>query len=113
MISSNAASGIIAARPPSSRTASASPPGSSPATRSPSRWEQLIPAACMNVASPSSSAASASQVARSRQVSSRGRPVPPSRAVISGLVMFRRPGSAPPQISPFPANRAAASSRAW
>ena len=40
---------------PSSRTAAASAPGSSPATRSPSRWEQLIPAACMNVASPSRS----------------------------------------------------------
>ena len=38
---------------PSSRTAAASPAGSSPATRSPSRWEQLIPAACMNVARPS------------------------------------------------------------
>jgi hypothetical protein len=45
---------------PSSRTASASPTGSSPATRSPSRWEQVIPAACMNVASPSSCAQSAS-----------------------------------------------------
>ena len=51
-------------------------PARSPATRSPSRWEQLIPAACMNVASPSRSAQSASQVARSRQVSSRGRPRP-------------------------------------
>jgi hypothetical protein len=81
MISSNAASGIIAAeRPPSSRTASASPPGASPATRSPSRWEQLIPAAAMNVASPSRPAASASQVARSRLVSSRGGPLPPSSA---------------------------------
>src|SRR5204863_1855591 len=99
--------------PPSSRTASASPPGSSAAARSPSRWEQLIPAACMNVASPSSSAQSASQVARSRDVSSRGGPVPPSVAPISGFVRFRRPGSAPPQISPVPANRAAASSQAW
>ena len=60
------------AAPPSSRTASASPAGSSPAIRSPSRWEQLIPAACMNVASPSSCAQSASQVARNRLVSSRG-----------------------------------------
>jgi hypothetical protein len=56
---------------PSSRTASASPAGSSPATRSPRRWEQEIPAACMNVASPSSPAASRGQVARSRLVSSR------------------------------------------
>ena len=43
---------------PSSRTACSSPPGSRPATRSPSRWEQLIPAARMNVASPSCSAQS-------------------------------------------------------
>ena len=41
---------------------------------SPSRWLQVIPAACMKVASPSSSATSASQVARSREVSSRGSP---------------------------------------
>ena len=67
----------------------------------------------MNVASPSSCAQSASQVARSREVSSRGRPVPPSSEVSSGLVMFRRPGSAPPQISAFPANAAAASSGEW
>ena len=52
-------------------------------------------------------------VARSREVSSLGRPVPPSSAVISGLVIFRRPGSAPPQISALPANRPAARSRAW
>ena len=105
MISSNAASGIMAGAPPrAAATAPASPAGSSPATRSPSRWEQLIPAACMNVASPSSSAHSASQVARSREVSSRGRPVPPSSALISGFVRFRRPGSAPPQTSPVPAD---------
>ena len=67
----------------------------------------------MNVASPSSCAQSASHVARSREVSSRGRPLPPSSAVTSGIVMFRRPGSAPPQISAFPANGAAASSREW
>ena len=42
-----------AAAPPRPRR-----PGSSPATRSPSRWEQLIPAAGMNVARPSSSAQS-------------------------------------------------------
>jgi len=72
-----------------------------------------MPAACMNVASPSSSATSASQVARSREVSSLGSPDPPSRAVISGFVRFRRPGSAPPQIRAVPADLAAASSRAW
>jgi hypothetical protein len=59
--------------------------GSSPAIRSPSRWEQLIPAACMNVARPSSSAQPASQVARSRLVSSRGSPLPPSSARVSGF----------------------------
>ena len=42
----------------------------------------------MNVASPSSSATSASQVARSRLVSSRGSPQPPSSALISGLATF-------------------------
>ena len=88
--------------PPSSRTASASPPGCSPATRSPSRWEQLIPAACMNVASPSSSAASASQVARSRLVSSRGSPPPPSSAVISGLVDVPPAGIGPAADQPGP-----------
>ena len=109
MISSNAASGIIAGRPRAIDHLLGLAAGSSPATRS-RRWEQLIPAACMNVASPS---AWRSQVARSRLVSSRGRPVPPSSARISGFVRFRRPGSVPPQTSPVPANRAAASSRAW
>jgi hypothetical protein len=46
----------------------------------------------MNVASPSRSAQSRSQVARSRDVSSRGSPLPPSSAVTSGFVRFRRPG---------------------
>ena len=113
MTASNAASGIMAGRPPSSRTASASLAGSSPASRSPSRWEQLIPAACMNVASPSSSAQLGQPGGPQPEVSSRGSPVPPSSALISGFVRFRRPGSVPPQISPFPADRAAASSRAW
>ena len=67
----------------------------------------------MNVASPISWAASASQVARSREVSSRGSPVPPASDRISGVVMFRRPGSVPPQISPVPVNAAAGSSRWW
>jgi hypothetical protein len=57
---------------------------------SPSRWLQVTPAACRNVARPGSCAASASQVARSRLVSSRGRPVPPASARASGLVMVRR-----------------------
>jgi hypothetical protein len=73
----------------------------------------MISSNAASVASPSRSAASASHVARSREVSSLGRPVPPSSAVISGLVIFRRPGSAPPQISALPANRAAARSWAW
>ena len=77
---------------------------------SPSRWLQVIPAACMNVASPSSCAQSASQVARSREVSSRGRPVPPASDRASGLVMLCRPGSVPP-VTSLPANAAAASSR--
>ena len=77
------------------------------------RPEQLIPAARINAARPSKPATSASQVARSRLVSRRGSPVPPSSARISGFVRFRRPGSMPPQTSPVPANRAAASSRPW
>jgi len=58
-----------------------------------------------------SPATSASQVARSRLVSSRGSPVPPDSDRTSGVVMFRRPGSAPPQTGAVPAKRAAASSR--
>jgi hypothetical protein len=54
------------ALPPSSATACSSLPGFRPAVMSPSRWQQVIPAACRNVASPVSCAASASQVARSR-----------------------------------------------
>ena len=54
MMSSSWASGRAAHRcaAPSSATASASLPGSRPASRSPRRWLQVIPAACMNVASP-------------------------------------------------------------
>jgi hypothetical protein len=77
---------------PSSATAVASSAGLRAASRSPSRWEQVIPAACMNVARPSRSATSASQVARSRPVSSRGSPAPPDSDRISGVVMLRRPG---------------------
>ena len=113
MTPSSAGSAIMAGRPPAGRTACSSPPGSRPATRSPSRWEQLIPAARMNVASPSSSPQSASHVARSREVSSRGSPAPPSSALTSGVVMFRRPVSVPPQTRALPANPAAASSRSW
>ena len=80
---------------PGSRTASASAAGSSPASRSPGRWEQVIPAARMNVARPGSSATSASQVARSREVSSRGSPAPPASDRASGVVMFRRAGIGP------------------
>jgi hypothetical protein len=42
-------------------------------------------AACMNVASPSNSARSRSHVARSRDVSSRGSPLPSSSALVSGF----------------------------
>jgi hypothetical protein len=42
----------------------------------------------MNVARPGRSAASASQVARSRLVSSRGSPAPPDSDRISGVVML-------------------------
>ena len=63
----------------------------------PSRWEQVIPPACMNVASPRSWARS--HAARSPAAGwcpSRGRPVPPSRARSSGVARFRRSGSCPP-----------------
>ena len=113
VISSTAASVIMTAGLPRAAGPPASPAGSSPAIRSPSRWEQVIPAACMNVASPSWSAQPASQVARSRDVSSRGRPLPPSSAATSGFVRLRRPGSVPHKTRPSPANRAAASSRPW
>ena len=98
---------------PSSVTASASPAGSSVASRSPSRWEQVIPAACMNVARPSSRAQSASQVIRSRAASSRGSPVPPASERVSGVVMFLRTALVPPVTSPGPANCAEASSAVW
>ncbi len=66
---------------------------------SPSRWLQLIPAAFRKVARPVSCAQPASQVARSRLVSSRGSPAPPASVVISGVVTLRRPGSVPPVTS--------------
>jgi hypothetical protein len=101
------------ALPVSSATAWASSPGSRAAIRSPSRWEQVIPAACMKVASPGCCAQLASQVDRSRLASSRGSPVPPASAPVSCVVMLRRAGSRPPVISPVPANAAAASSGWW
>jgi hypothetical protein len=79
---------------------------------SPSRWLQVIPAAFIKVARPVSCATSASQVARSRLVSSRGSPVPPASAAVSGLVMLFRCGSVPPVTRCSPANSAAAS-RGW
>ena len=42
-----------------------------------------------------------------------GQPGLPASDRISGVVMFRRPGSVPPQTSPVPADAAAASSRPW
>ena len=43
----------------------------------------------------------------------RERAKPPDSDRVSGVVMFRRPGSAPPQTGAVPAKRAAASSRSW
>jgi hypothetical protein len=80
---------------------------------SPGCWQQEIPAACMNVASPVSAAVSASQVARSLLVSSGGSPVPPASERVSGLVMLPRSGSVPPVRKVSPANPAASSSGAW
>jgi hypothetical protein len=62
---------------------------------------------------PQQSAQSASHVARSREVSTRGSPAAPSSALTSGFVRFRRPGSASSQTRPAPADPAAASGRAW
>jgi len=53
----------------------------------------------MNVARPISSAQSASQVARSREVPGLGSPVPPASDRASGLVMLRRAGPVPPVTS--------------
>jgi hypothetical protein len=68
MMSSIAASGTptggYRAWPVSRATAPASVPGSRPAMMSLSRWQQEIPAACMNVARPISAAVSASQGSR-------------------------------------------------
>jgi hypothetical protein len=80
---------------------------------SPSRWQQEMPAACKNAGRPISAAASASQVARSRVVSSRGSPAPPASDRASGLLMLCRAGSLPPVSSPPPANAADASSGWW
>jgi hypothetical protein len=79
---------------------------------SPSRWEQVIPAARMNAGRPGSCAQSASQVARSPEVPSGGSPVPRASDRVSGLVMLRRAGSVPPVSSAFPADAAACRSRA-
>jgi len=80
---------------------------------SPSRWQQLIPAARMNAGRPASAAASASQVARSREVSRPGSPDPPASDRVSGLVTLPRSGSVPPVRKFCPANAAADSSGAW
>ncbi len=78
-----------------------------------SRWQQEIPAACMNAGRPISVAVSASQVARSRLVSRGGSPAPPASDRVSGLVMLPRSGSSPPVRKFSPANAAAASSGSW
>ena len=80
---------------------------------SPSRWQQLIPAARKNAGRPVSAAVSASQVARSREVSSGGSPAPRASDLVGGLLILRRPGSVPP-VSSRPAAKAAdASSASW
>ena len=114
MISSNAASGIIAGRAPSSRDrvglAGRLQPGDQVAeplgAADPGGvHERGQPQQLRAVGQPGRAQPGGVQPgqARSRR---------PAR-VISGFVRFRRPGSVPPQTSPVPANRAAASSRAW
>jgi hypothetical protein len=68
---------------------------------SPSRWQQVIPAACMKAGRPISAAVSASQVARSLLVSRAGSPAPPARDRVSGLVRLPRSGLSPP-VRKFP-----------
>jgi hypothetical protein len=80
---------------------------------SPSRWEQVIPAARMNSGRPVSCATSASQVARGRLVSRAGSPPPPASERVSGPVMLPRSGSVPPVRKLLPANAAASSSGVW
>ena len=98
---------------PSSRTAAASLAGSSPAIRSPSRWEQVIPAACMNVASPSWSAQPASQVARSRRRVQPGQAAPAIQRCHQRVRQVPAAGISPAQDQAVPGERAAASSRPW
>ena len=80
---------------------------------SPSRWQQLIPAARKNAGRPISAAASASQVARSREVSSGGSPAPRASDRVSGLLMLCRPGQCRRSISRPPAKAAEASNASW
>ena len=110
MISSRTGQRDAAPAPrPSSATACSSPAGSRPAMMSPSRWEQVIPAACMNAGRPSSWATSASQVARSRGCPAGAGRSPPASDRVSGVVMLRRPGrsrrqtSRPGERAPLPA----------
>ena len=81
------------------------------ATRSPRRWEQVMPAASMNALSPIVSATLTSQVARSRAMSSRGRSRPPESEEVRGVVTLRRVGDVPPIKRRAPAKRAAKWSR--
>jgi len=81
----------------------APPAGSSPAIRSPRRWGAADPGGVHERGQPQQlRRSSRSQVARSRDVSSRGSPLPLSSALVSGFVRFRRPGSVPPVTRPVP-----------
>jgi hypothetical protein len=87
--------------PPSAATADASSPGGSVATRSPRRWEQVMPAASMNVRSPIPPATLHSQVARIRESSIRCSSPPPESEAVRGLVTLRRAGDPPPDQEPL------------
>ena len=105
--------GLQGRRPPSQATASSSLALGRAATMSPRRWQQLTPAAAMNAGSPMAAATSASQVARNRATSKRGKSSPPVSEPTTGVVTLRRQGLEPPASKPSPATSAQHSNREW
>ena len=97
--------------PPRVERALSSPPGSGPSSIGQLLARRARPRAGTRQAD--QRAVSASQVARSRLVSSGGSPVPPASEAASGLVMFPLAGPALPVSRCSPANAAASSSRSW
>jgi len=93
MIPWNTATGIMAGGRPEQPHAPPRRPASRRRSGRPSRWEQLIPAACMNVASPAGP-----QPAAGRPQAGwcpAGQPAPAVQRGDQRFVMFRRPGFGP------------------